>query len=156
MEFNNIVILIISIFAVLFIVMFIILFNFIGKYKKFMNGVKGNKNIEELLIEYVNEINMIKNKTNEIENRLIYLENNIKSCFQKIGVERYNALPDMGNNMSYSVAILDKNNDGVIFTGIFTREYSQNYAKPVIDGKTDRVLSDEERKALKVAIEKSL
>ena len=117
-----------------------------------MNQSEGEKTIEALLLDYVKNINDLKILNENLDTRILKLESNIIKCFQKIGVKRYNAFPDMGNEMSYSVALLNSQNDGIIFTSLFTREYSQSYAKPVIDGKTDRKLSEEEAIALKNAM----
>lgn len=140
------------VFLVLFIIIFILYFKLYKKYKIFMSQSSGEKNIEELLIDYNHNIKEINIYNENLNSRIIKLEENIIKCYQKIGVKRYNAFPDMGNEMSYSIALLDDNNNGVIFTSIFTREYSQSYAKPVINGKTDRKLSEEEAIALKNAM----
>ena len=80
------------------------------------------------------------------------LDNKIKECIQKIGIVRYNAYSDAGNDLSFAVAMLDDKNNGIVFNGIYSREMSNIYAKPIVDGKSKYNLTEEENEALKKAI----
>ena len=71
-------------------------------------------------------------------------------------VVRFRAFEDMGGDLSYAVALLDANNDGVIFSSIFAREDSRSYIKPIKNGSSDYPLSDEEKDVLKEAMAKPL
>ena len=65
----------------------------------------------------------------------------------------YNAFDNVGNNMSFSIAVLDDNDDGMVMTGIFTRENSYIYAKPIKKSQpVDKELSTEEKEALTKAL----
>ena len=77
----------------------------------------------------------------------------MKDCIQKIGVVRYNAYNDAGNDLSFAVALLDEKNNGIVFNGIYSREMSNIYAKPIIDGKCEYNITKEENEALNKAIE---
>ena len=57
---------------------------------------------------------------------------------------RYKAFEDVGSDLSFSVAILDSYNDGIILTGIYSRHDSVTYAKPVDKGISRYELSEEE------------
>jgi hypothetical protein len=70
---------------------------------------------------------------------------------QKIGLIRFNPFRETGGAHSFSLAILDGTNTGVIITGIHTRERTRLYSKEVIKGKSDSELSAEEVKALEQA-----
>ena len=54
--------------------------------------------------------------------------------------------------MSFTVALLDEKNDGIVFNGIYSREMSNIYAKPIVEGKCEYALSNEEKDALDKAI----
>ena len=56
--------------------------------------------------------------------------------------------------MSFSIAILDSYNDGVLITGIYSRHDSTTYAKPVDKGISRYELSEEEAYVLNEAINK--
>ena len=66
---------------------------------------------------------------------------------------RYSAFKDTGSDLSFAVAMLDENNDGVVFNGIYSREMSNIYAKPVKKGVSEYTLSEEEKEAIRRAIE---
>lgn len=65
---------------------------------------------------------------------------------------RYSAFKDTGSDLSFAIALLNDNNDGVILNGIYSREMSNIYAKQIKEGKTNSKLSEEERQALEIAL----
>ena len=73
-------------------------------------------------------------------------------CIQKVGIVRYNAFKDTGSDLSFALALLDENNDGVVLNGIYSREMSNIYAKPVKNGKSSYTISEEEQQAINDAI----
>jgi len=117
------------------------------KYKKFMNG-SDNKNIEELLLDNIKLSNDISLKNKEIENRVMSLERDLQRCIQKVGVVRYNAFDDVGSDLSFSIALLDDNDNGVVISGIYSRESSTTYAKKIVNGTSKNPLSAEELQAI--------
>ena len=64
-------------------------------------------------------------------------------CIQKIGIVRYSAFRDTGSDLSFTLAMLDENNDGVVLNGIYSREISNIYAKPVKNGKSEYTISED-------------
>ena len=69
-------------------------------------------------------------------------------------VIRYKAFEDVGSDLSFSVALLDGENNGVILTGIYGRDYSTTYAKPIDKGISRYDLSEEELHVLNAAMNK--
>lgn len=72
---------------------------------------------------------------------------------QGVGVVRYNPFPEMGSNMSFSVALLDGRANGVVMSVLTNRDGSRVYGKAVQGGSSSYPLSDEERQALALAQE---
>lgn len=70
---------------------------------------------------------------------------------QRMAVVRYDAFPDMGASLSFSLALLDDQLDGLVVTSITGRAESRVYCKPVVDGHSDQSLSDEEMAAIDAA-----
>ena len=68
---------------------------------------------------------------------------------------RYNAYKDTGSDLSFTLALLDRNNNGVVLNGIYARDMSNIYAKPIENGMSKYVLSNEEKEAIKIAVEQS-
>lgn len=144
------------IILLLFIVV-IILFKSIGKlenkYRRLMRGASG-KNIEELLKSKLNEIEEISENSKKVEDHIRKVEERMKGCIQKVAIVRYKAFEDVGSDLSFSVALLDDNNDGVVITGIYSRQDSTTYAKPIDKGISRYDLSEEEIQVLNEAINK--
>lgn len=81
-----------------------------------------------------------------------YLTEVLAGALQRVAVVRFDAFEDMGGKLSYSVAMLDENGDGVIFTSIYGRNENRTYAKAVKGGRASNVLSHEEEEALRRAL----
>ncbi len=67
---------------------------------------------------------------------------------QGVGVVRYNPFPEMGGNMSFSLALLDGSANGVVISVLNDRNGSRVYGKAVENGASTYTLSDEEQQAL--------
>lgn len=123
------------------------------KYKKFMQKLGNGKNIEEDLENYMYRVDRVEKQNGEINSIIKGLDKDLEKCIQKIGIVRYNAFKDVGSDLSFTLALLDENDDGVVLNGIYSREMSNIYAKPVEKGKSSYTLSEEEQKAIKKAVE---
>ncbi len=142
----------IVILLVLYIVSLANLKKLRGSYTKFMNKLGNGNNIEDMLKSYIIEVDKVKQKNNEIVGYCKNLDKNLKLCTQKIGIVRYNAFKDTGSDLSFALAILDAYNNGVVLNGIYARESSNIYAKPIENGESKYILSNEEKEAIDKAI----
>lgn len=122
------------------------------EYKKFMIKVGNGTNIEEILEKHIDKINKTITKNEELEKFCIKIDNDIKNCIQKVGVYRYNAYKDTGSDLSFAVALLDEKNNGIVLNGIYSRDMSNIYAKPIENGTSTYKLTEEENEALKRAM----
>jgi len=117
------------------------------KYRKFMRGSSG-KNFESMLLDHLEDIEAAIERVNIINEDLISVKNQMERCIQKCNIIRYNAFSDTGSDLSFSIAMLDNFNDGFIITGIYGRNESINYAKPISKGVSKYPLSVEEELVL--------
>ena len=124
------------------------------KYKEFMVRLGNGTNIEEILRKYISKVDEVDNDNKEIMEFCNNINNNMQKCVQKIGIVRYNAYQDVGSDLSFTLAMLDNKNNGVVLNGIYSRDKSNIYAKPIINGESKYTLSDEEKEALNIAKEK--
>lgn len=118
------------------------------KYDYFTKGTE-NVDIGELLTETLSEVRAGRMEMEKLSVRCNDLRVQLQDCVQKVGVVRFNAFEDTGSDLSYSVALLDENNDGVVLSSIFGRDENRCYAKPIKNGKSEYPLSKEEVQALK-------
>jgi hypothetical protein len=121
------------------------------KYKKLMKGSTG-KNIEELVVEYNDKVDESLEAAKKIEELYQNVDERLRRCVQKVSVIRYRAFDDVGSDLSFSIAFLDDKNDGVVFTGIYGRNECTTFAKPIDNGMSKYDLSEEEKLAVRNAI----
>lgn len=122
------------------------------KYKKFLEKLGNGNNIEEDLETYMYRVEKVEKQNAEITNYVKTLDEDLTRCIQKVGIVRYNAFKDTGSDLSFTLALLDEHNDGVVLNGIYSREMSNIYAKPVKNGESSYTMSDEEKLAVQKAI----
>ena len=121
------------------------------KYASFMLG-KDAKSLEETLITRLNQVDKLlsANETNEQNIRKLF--DSMKFTFQKVGLVKYDAFNEMGGKLSFSLALLNKSNNGFIMNAVHSREGCYTYIKEIIDGNSIIALADEEKEALDMAI----
>jgi hypothetical protein len=69
-----------------------------------------------------------------------------------MGVIKYDAFNQMGGQLSFSLALLDENNNGFIINSVHSTEGCYSYTKEIKAGECDISLGDEEKKALEMAM----
>ena len=122
------------------------------KYENFMRKIGNGRNIQESIEEYMNQIDEVKKENEKLRNHNKQLEENLSECIQKIGLIRYNAFKDTGSDLSFALALLNEKNTGVVLNGIYSRETSNIYSKPIQNGVSKYTLSEEEKEALAIAM----
>lgn len=141
---------------VLFVITFIILMVALSKMKKIQRKYetfmqKEDLDLENLLMHYAKKVNKVKDTQLELETQIKTLENRMQYCTQKLGVVRYNAYDKGGADLSFVIALLDEHDDGVVVNGIYSRDGSYVYAKPIEKGTSKHNLSEEEIESIQRA-----
>lgn len=122
------------------------------KYNKFLKKLGNGENIEEDLKVYINKVEKVENTNKEIIEYCENLEKELSKSIKKIGIVRYNAFKDTGSDLSFALALLNDDNNGVVLNGIYSREMSNIYAKPIVNGESKYTISDMEQEAINKAI----
>lgn len=141
----------ISIFlGIWLLVLSFFLYKFFSIYKKLTKevGVGDIKKILEKILERGAENTK---DIKEIIKKINSIEENDKKHIQKIGLVRFNPFSELGGDHSFSLAILDDKDTGVVITGLHTRDRTRVYIKDIKNGKSSLDLSSEESKALSIA-----
>lgn len=128
-----------------FLYRYFILFN---KLTKGMEVTDLKKVFEKILNR--GEINAKDIK--DLNVRFDLLEDEGKFHIQKVGLTRFNPFKELGGDHSFSLAILDAHDSGIIITGLHTRDRTRVYLKDIKKGKSEFELSAEEKKALASAL----
>src|SRR3989338_929058 len=88
-----------------------------------------------------------------LEDKLDSLGKEVGLSVQKVAVLRYNPYGDTGGDQSFSMALLNGENSGLVLTSLHSRYGTRVYAKPVVKGKAGNFqLSKEEEEVIKKAI----
>lgn len=114
----------------------------------FMSG----KNLDGLLQEYIKEIARLADKMEDCEDRLTKTEKKLRNSVDNAELLRYNAFDNMGSDLSFSLALLNQQGNGVVISSINSREESRVYAKPVSGGQSTYHLSKEEQEVIRQAL----
>lgn len=122
------------------------------KYEKFMKG-KDGKSLEEAVTERFAQVDKLidENKKKTVEIADIF--DNLKISVQKVGIVKYDAFNEMGGKLSFSLAMLNKENTGFIINAMHSREGCYTYIKEIIKGESYIPLGTEEKEALEKAME---
>lgn len=148
-----------AIIILLLFILVIVLFKSVGnvekRYRKLMRGTS-NKNLEELIVSKLDLIDQANENSQIALDKCAETREKMKDCVQKVAIMRYKAFEDVGSDLSFSIAILDEHNDGVLLTGIYGRQESTTYAKPIDKGISRYDLSEEEIYVLNEAVNKDI
>jgi len=121
------------------------------KYDKFMRG-RDAETLEEVIYKRFDDIDNLlerdKIKAKQIED----ITQNLKIAVQKVGIVKYDAFNEMGGKLSFSLAMLDKENNGYIINAMHSREGCYTYIKEIINGESYIPLGEEEKQALDKAL----
>lgn len=119
----------------------------LNRYKLLLNG-ESKHDLEGLLLAQGVEIGRLKVEGDALTAQVARLEREAKAHVQKTATIRFNAFPDTGSDLSFVIAMLDGNDNGVVVSSLYGRSESRVYAKPITSGKSTYMLSDEEKAAL--------
>ena len=117
------------------------MFHFFKKEKKEPKDLK----------EVLNQFKGLKEDFNKLSQEFNDLKENHQFTIQKIGLVRFNPFSEIGGDQSFSIALLDGNDDGLVITSFYTREGNRVYGKPIKQGNSQYALSKEENKAIEIA-----
>jgi len=115
--------------------------------KFFKKKKKEPENLKEVLAQFRDLEKNFEKISEEIEN----LKEESKFSVQKIGVVRFNPFSEVGGDQSFSIALLDGSNSGVVVTSLYSREGNRVYGKPIKEGSSEYSLSEEEKEAIEKA-----
>jgi hypothetical protein len=124
------------------------------KLRKQYTAVMGNTgvtNIEDVIVELKNSIAEQRQENQQLKIQLDEVQTTLSKQKGKVGVIRYNAFSEQGSDLSFSIAIINDDKDGAVFSGIHSRENTYMYAKPLEKGQSAYPLTPEELKVISEA-----
>jgi hypothetical protein len=105
------------------------------------------QNIKEILKQFAD----LKEDFKKVSQELQELKEQSKQALQKAAIKRYNPFREVGGDQSFSAALLDAADNGIVITSHYTRKENRIYGKPIKAGKSDYPLSEEEINVIETA-----
>ncbi len=107
--------------------------------------------LEEVLQHHLGNVSQALERVAALEGEAKRLRRKTQICVRRPGVVRFNAFPDTGGEMSFSLALLDHDMSGAVITSMYGRNESFVYAKPVERGQSTFHMTQEEKEAIEKA-----
>lgn len=113
---------------------------------------KDTESLEDIILNFFERVESLEEGEEMTRAALNAIKDNLKITYQKKGLVKYDAFREMSGALSYSLALLDKENNGVLISSMYSREGCYTYAKDIKNGECKINLSEEEAEALKQAV----
>lgn len=118
---------------------------------RFMKG-KDAQSLEKEIVGLYEDNKFLKNMVDNNKRDIRQLHKQLVKAFQKVGIVKYDAYQQMGGLLSFSLALLDEDNNGLILNSVHSTEGCYTYTKEIHHGECDIELSNEEKVALEQAM----
>lgn len=118
---------------------------------KFLMG-KDGMSLEQDIIGLCEDNKFLKNSTDRNKKDIRNLYKQMETAYQKMGLVKYDAFNQMGGQLSFSLALLDENNNGFIINSVHSTEGCYSYTKEIKNGVSAISLGTEEAEALAIAM----
>lgn len=124
---------------------------FLKKYRIFMRG-KDAVSLEKAFTQKFLEVDRLM-EINKIQaGEISRIKEILSRTTNKIGIVKYDAFPDVGGRLSFALAMLDESDSGFVLNAIHGREGCYTYVKEIVKGESYIVLGQEEKEALRQAV----
>lgn len=120
------------------------------KYSMLMSGKKG-ADLEKVIRVRFKEMDQVKANAKRVTKEHKEIKSKLSRGYSKMGLVKYDAFDEMAGKLSFSLAILNEDNSGVVINAMHSREGCYTYAKEIIKGDSYIPLSEEEKEALERA-----
>lgn len=121
-----------------------------ARWSELLRDTRG-ENLETLLYDHLREKMRLESDLEGLTKRVNQLEDLVPTTKRHLGLVRYDAFEDVGGHQSFALALYDDHGDGAVLTGIVGRSDSRVYCKPLLNGRSQRNLSQEEQRAIREA-----
>lgn len=140
---------------IILLVLLIILMVKSSKMKKrldrFLTG-KDGKSLEQDIIGLFEDNKFLKVNADKNKKDMRVLTKKLENAYQKMGLVKYDAFQQMGGQLSFSLCLLDDNNNGFIINSVHSTEGCYSYTKEIKAGESAIDLGEEEEEALSIAL----
>lgn len=150
-KFSNIIQIIIPVIIAWNLFLHWQIFKLNKKNKLFFSDTKA-KDFEGIIAEQIKRLRGADSIIKSLLSEQDKISKSISKSIQKVGVVRFNPFQDTGGDQSFSFALLDQENNGLVVSSLYSREGVRIFSKPIEKGLSRHNLSKEEEEAIKKAI----
>ncbi len=123
-----------------------------ARYWALVEGTTGG-NLEEVLNQHMENVRQAVARALEARELADRLTREGQRHLQHCGIVRFNPFSNTGGDQSFCIALADGTGQGVVITSLHAREGTRIYAKPLVNWGSPYPLTDEEREAIRRAIQ---
>jgi len=109
-------------------------------------------NLQQVIESHIGRVEAVARRLDEMDAAQATLDQRTQASVQHIGVVRFNPFEDTGSDQSFAIALLDGRRDGIVISSLHGRANTRVFAKPVQRGSSSHALSDEEERAIQIAL----
>jgi Protein of unknown function (DUF4446) len=117
---------------------------------RMLRGVSGDS-LEELLLDYAKNVTQFRAEMDRALTSSSANTDSLRQTLRRVGLHRYDAFANVGGQQSFSLALLDDANNGLVLSGLYSRQEMRVYAKPIVRGRSEVTLTPEEQRAISEA-----
>ena len=143
------------VFIIVLLILITILFAKTSKQKKRLDKLTAGSDgssLEQDIIKIYEDNKYLKANADKNKKDMRILTKKLEAAYQKMGLVKYDAFHQMGGQLSFSLCLLDDNNNGFIINSVHSTEGCYSYTKEIKAGESSLDLGEEEAEALSIAL----
>lgn len=118
-------------------------------------GIHSSADLEEVYAQTLQQVGKLHAELDAAKVEVAALRGLLSTKISTARIVRYNAFQEVGSDLSFSIALLDDEQNGLVLSSIYGRDESRTYAKPVEGGASRYTLTEEEQQVIQQAAEDS-
>lgn len=118
------------------------------KWRRLFDSENQPDNLEEIITSITTLLKKQGQDHVKLSSVVENIEQTLQTTFQYSSVVRFDSLSNDGGNLSFTVALLNGQQTGMIITSLHGRENNRIYCKAIKEGQSIQPLNEEEQQAL--------
>lgn len=123
-------------------------------FEKTLSKFNSEKGIKNEFLNLYDRIDKLENNEENIKNQITVINEKNKKAINNIKVLKYNAYDEAGSKLSFALAMINEENNGILFNEIHSKHGSNMYVKEINNGTVKERVSNEEQQVIENACNK--